>query len=79
LIPQHSLELGIPKPTVHKVLHKKIKLHTYKIQLLHEMKPPDKPTESAEHMLEKTDNEPNFTHNITFTDEATIHINGCIN
>jgi hypothetical protein len=73
-------ELGIPKPTEHKVLYKKIKLHAYKIQLLHEMKPPDKPTEPVEHMLEKTDNELNFTHNIMFADEATIHIvNGCIN
>jgi hypothetical protein len=55
LIPRHSLELGILKPTVHKVLHKKLKLHVYKIQLLHEIKVADKPKrkESAERMLEK--------------------------
>jgi hypothetical protein len=27
----------------------------------------------------KIDNQPNFMHNITFTDEAKIQINGCIN
>jgi len=55
LIPQHSLELGIPKLTFHKALHKKPKLHAYKIQLLHEIKDADKPKikQSAEHMLEK--------------------------
>ena len=55
LTPQHRLELGIPKPSVHKVLHKKLKLHAYKIQLLHEIKAADKPNrkESAEYMLEK--------------------------
>ena len=54
LIPQHSLELRIPKPSVHKILHKKLKLHAYKIQLLHEIKAADKPRtkESAEHTVE---------------------------
>ena len=68
LIPWHSLELGIPKPTVHKVLHKKLKLHAYKIQPLHEIKAADKPKrkESAELMLEKTDTELNFMHNIVY-------------
>lgn len=55
LIPRHSLELEIPKPTVHKVLHEKLKLHAYKIQLLHEIQAADNPKrkESVEHTLEK--------------------------
>jgi len=81
LIPRHRLELGIPKPIVHKVLHTKLKLHAYKIQLLQKIKAADKPKrkEFAELMLEKIDNEANFMHNITFTDDAKIQINGCIN
>jgi hypothetical protein len=81
LIPRHSLELGISKPTVHEVLHKKLKLHVYKIQLLYEIKAADKPKrkEPAEHMLEKIDSQPTFMHNIMFTYEAKIQINGCMN
>lgn len=40
-IPHQSVELGIPKTTVHKVLHKKFKSHNYKIQVLQELKPND--------------------------------------
>ncbi|GFG29192.1 hypothetical protein Cfor_05009, partial [Coptotermes formosanus] len=73
----HSLELGIPKPTVHKVLHKKFKLHAYKIQLIHANKPKRK--EFAQRMLETTDNDPNFMRNLMFSDDVTFHINGCLN
>jgi hypothetical protein len=57
---------------VHKVLRKKLKLHAYKIQLLDEIKVAGKPKrkEFAEHMLETIDSNPNFMHNIMFTDEA---------
>ena len=49
----------------------------YKIQLLHEIRAADKPmrNELAECTLEKIDNEPNFMHNIMFTDEVIFHIN----
>ncbi|GBO25327.1 hypothetical protein AVEN_24255-1 [Araneus ventricosus] len=35
--------LQIPRSTVHVVVHKKIRLYAYKLQLLHELKPDDKP------------------------------------
>ena len=80
---QRSLELGIPKSPVHKVLHKKIKLHVHKIQFIHEIRAADKPmrNELAECTLEKIDSEPSFMHNIMFmfTDVALFHINVCIN
>lgn len=38
-----SLELGLPQPTVLNILHKQLKLHAYNVQLLHEIKPNDKP------------------------------------
>jgi hypothetical protein len=76
-----SLVLGTPKSPVHKVLHKKLKLHVYKIHFLHEIRAAGKPmrSELAECMLEKTDNEPSFMHNLMFANEALFHINGCIN
>jgi hypothetical protein len=66
---------------VHKVLHKKLKLHAYKIQLRYEIEAADKPNRKkfAELMLEEFENELNFMHNVMFTDETTFHINGCIN
>ena len=76
-----SLELGIPKSPVHTVLHKKLKLHVYKIQFLHEISATDKPmrNELAECKLETVDSEPSCMNNIMFTDEALFHVNGCIN
>ena len=56
-IPWHNLELDIPKSPVHRILHMKLELHVYKIQLPHEIRTADKPkgNEPAEHTLEKID------------------------
>lgn len=40
-IARRSLELQIPKTTIHKVLRKRLQLCPYKIQLLQELKPTD--------------------------------------
>ncbi|GBL96485.1 hypothetical protein AVEN_229933-1 [Araneus ventricosus] len=47
--------LQIPRSTVHDVVHKKLRLYTYKLQLLHELKPDDRPRHRtfAEEMLQK--------------------------
>ena len=74
-----SLELYIPKSAVHNVLHKKLTLHVYKIQLFHEIGAADKPLRNELAELEEIDNEPNFMQNIMFTNMAHFHINGCIN
>lgn len=80
-IPRRSLELGIPKTTIHKVLHKRLKLHAYKIQLLQELKPDDgaKRFNFAVEMLNKIDENQSFLDDIIFSDEATFHINGSVN
>ena len=38
-----SVQLQVPRSTIHKVLHKNLRLYVYKIQLLQELKPDDKP------------------------------------
>ena len=40
---RRSLEVDIPRATVYKIMHKRLKLYPYKIQLLHEIKPEDQP------------------------------------
>ena len=37
-----SLQLQIPRSTVHDVLHKRLRLRAYKIQMVHAIKPNDK-------------------------------------
>jgi hypothetical protein len=41
-IARRSLALGIPKTTIQNVLHKRLRLHAYKIQMKHEIKPDDR-------------------------------------
>jgi hypothetical protein len=36
-----SLELNIPRSTVHKVLHKRLRLHAYKVQIVQTLEPND--------------------------------------
>lgn len=80
-IARRSLELGMAKTTVQNILHKRLKLHAYKIQLKHEIKPADKPkrVDFAVQMLSKIDDDENYLDNILFSDEATFHISGCVN
>ena len=42
-IARRSVTLGIPKTTIQNVLHKRLRLHAYKIQLKQEIKPDDRP------------------------------------
>lgn len=80
-IARRSLELQIPKTTIHKVLRKRLQLYAYKIQLLQELKPTDneKRFEFATTILDKISANESFLNDVIFTDEATFHINGCVN
>ena len=42
-IAHRNVKLGIPKPTIHTVLHNRLWLHADKIQLKQEIKPDDRP------------------------------------
>ena len=39
----HSSRMGLPTTTVHRILHKRLKLYAYKVQILQELKPNDGP------------------------------------
>jgi hypothetical protein len=62
------------------VLHKRLKLCAYKLQLLHEVKPDDKPkcTTFATDILQRIEND-NFLAKVLFSVEATFHLSGMVN
>jgi hypothetical protein len=68
-----SLELNIPRPTVHKVLHKRLRLFAYKVQIVQALEPNDRPQRQqfATEMLDRIDQNSNYLSNVMFSDEAT--------
>lgn len=80
-LPRRSLELGVPISTLHKVLHKRLHLRAYKIQILQTIKPKDiiKRAGFATFMLEQIEENESFLSKVIFSDEATFHTNGCVN
>lgn len=78
---RRSLQLGLPRSTVYDVVRKRLKLHAYKIQLVHEIKPNDKRLrlDFAVDILNRIDENPNYLNNVLFTDESTFHVNGVVN
>ncbi|PNF19248.1 hypothetical protein B7P43_G08217 [Cryptotermes secundus] len=71
----------IPRSIVHDVLHKRLHLRRYKIQMIHALKPSDQVarTNFAVDMLERTDASPDFVRQVCFSDEATFHVSGVVN
>jgi hypothetical protein len=63
------------------VIHKRLCLYAYKIQLKHEIKPDDWPKryDFVSLMLNKTDDNETFLCQICFTDKATFHLTWCVN
>jgi len=76
-----SKQLQIPRSTIHKVLHRKLRLTAYKVQLLQALKPEDKPQrkEFAVLMLDRLDLDTGFLKRVCFTDESMFHISGLLN
>lgn len=76
-----SLKLGIPKTTIYKVLHKRLKLQAYNLQVLQELKPDDfeERLNFAVKMLNKINVNQSFLDDVIFSDEATFHMNGPVN
>jgi hypothetical protein len=73
-----SRDLGVPGTIIHKVLHKRLRLNVYKVQLVQQLKPGDsiKCRCFAEEMLDRTDHYADFIKKIMFSDEATFHVSG---
>jgi hypothetical protein len=76
-----SSELEIPKTMIQNVTDKHLCLNAYNIQLKHEIKPDDQHRcyDFASLMLNTIHYDETFLLQISFTDEATFHMNGCVN
>lgn len=76
-----SSELGIPQSTVNKILNKKLRLHAYKVQILHHLQPDDCPRRAAfaTEILQRIENDNEYLQRVCFSDEATFHTSGKVN
>lgn len=76
-----SLQLQLPRETVRKVLRKRLHLYAYKVQIVQELKPNDKPRRKdfAELMLARINMDDTYLDKVCFSDEATFYISGKVN
>lgn len=74
-----SLKLGIPKTTINKVLHKRLKLQAYNLQVLQELKPDDfeERLNFAVKILNKIDVNQSFLDDVIFTDGYLQYERAC--
>ena len=74
-------QLELPRSTVHKVLHKNLRLYAYKVQMLQALQPNDMPRrkEFAVNMLQRISEDKAFLRRVCFSDEATFHVSGKLN
>lgn len=76
-----SRELHIPRSTLHDVLHKRLRLRAYKIQMAQQLKTCDYKHRYnfAVEMISRINDDENFLNDICFSDEATFHTSGKVN
>ena len=74
-------QLELPRSTVHKVLHKNLRLYGYKVQMLQALQSNDMPRrkEFAVNMLQRISEDEAFLLRVCFSDEATFHVSGKLN
>ena len=74
-------QLKLPRSTVHKVLHKNLRLYAYKVQMLQALQPNDMPRrkEFAVNMLQRISEDEAFLKRVCFSDKATFHVSGKLN
>ena len=69
-------QLELTHSTVHKVLHKNLRLYAYKVQMLQALKTNYMPRrkEFAVNILQRISEDEAFLKRVCFSDEATIHV-----
>ena len=74
-------QLELPRSTVHKVLHKNLRLYAYKVQMLQLLQPNDMPRrkEFAMNMLQRISEDETFLKRVCFSDKATFHVSEKLN
>ena len=61
-----------------KVLHKRLWLHAYKLQIVQALKPDDRPRQAdlAEEILQRIGDENIYLKCVVFSNEASFHVSG---
>ena len=74
-------QLELPRSTVHKVLHKNLRLYAYKVQMLQALQPNDMPRQKkfAVNLLQRISEDGAFLKRVCFSDEATFYVSGKLN
>ncbi|KAJ4432580.1 hypothetical protein ANN_21203 [Periplaneta americana] len=69
-------QFNVSPTTVHRVLHKQLRLYPYKVRIVQQLKPNDRPRrkEFVMEILDRIDTNPHFLDNVLFSDEATFHV-----
>jgi hypothetical protein len=80
-IPRRSQQLHITQTSLHRILHKDLHLHAYKVQLVQELKPRDHEQRRTfvQWALRMQENIPQFLSKIILSDEAHFHLSGFVN
>lgn len=75
-----SMELNVPRSTVHDIL-KKAKFHPYKLQLLQHLSEddPDRRMQMCGWFLERIEENADFLSTVMFSDEANFYVKGEVN
>ncbi|GBM80135.1 hypothetical protein AVEN_89717-1 [Araneus ventricosus] len=78
---QASRELQIPQTSLVRILHKKLRLHAYKVQIVQDLQPNVSPRreEFAIEILTRIDVENDYLNRICFYNESTFHVSGMVN
>jgi hypothetical protein len=76
-----SCKLHIPWSTTHDILHKRLWLTAYKIQLVEKSRENNQPSHHTfvQEMLLRLDDNNAFLKHVVFSDEATLHISSKVN
>ena len=76
-----SNKLAIPRSIVYKVLHKRLRLHAYNLQIVQALKPDDHPRRAAfaEENLKRIDDDNDYLNSVIFSDKATFYVSGKVN
>lgn len=80
-ISRRSQQLGISATSLWRILHLDLHLHPYKVQLVQKLERGDHEMRRvyADWVLEKQAENPDFSNQIFFTDEAHFHLGGYVN
>ena len=76
-----SNKLANPRSTVHKVLHVRLRLHAYQLQIVQALKPDNRPRRAAfaEEILQRIDDDSDYLKCVVLSDEASFHVSGKVN